>query len=626
MKLCLVFVKTNAILLLLTTAFFTMLIVADSPVTSCLSACRNPKTTFVPRSQGTNGARTLAGVQSFLNTDDMSTAYGIVSITPAYTKSLKPDAITDYFFGKAARDGMVTITGSAIVKRNQETDILADYFGLPRNFKSCITFNPHIENILVDIDWYYGLDTLCKNLFLLVHFPIVHTRWSLNAHEKVIAAGTDVPPGYFTKTGIARKDLPKGALDRLQGTATFGDAQQKVTFGKISCQTEKETAIADIHCTLGWNFCCTDTAHWNIGVKGVIPTGTRPNAEFLFEPIVGNGRHFELGATTNSHLVVWDNKEDRFLALYADLTITHQLSTQQVRSFDFETNDAGSRYILVAEYKPIPREENGDPISGHLSTVGTNNEYAQKLLPAVNLTSLCCQVSTQLQADAVLQLSYYRSNVTWDIGYNLWGRTKEKVKLNDEIANDRFALKGDAYLFGVAVDTQNPQAADVTAARSSYPTNAIALSATQEQSATLFTGGNNNKRQNPSLISPELNPGIDNPEKAFARLNGNDRPVFSPVTDASTQTPIKSSSFVEFIGETINIDTDSAAAPSALTHKIYTHFHYTWQRSNSRFVPFLGFGAEIELSRTQQAFKHRPCECRPALNQWGVWLKVGGAY
>jgi len=138
----------------------------------------------------------------------------------------------------------------------------------------------------------------------------------------------------------------------------------------------------------------------------VIPTGNAPHGKWLFEPMVGNGRHWELGMGVNGSALLWQNEaEGKHCGFYGDMTLTHLFATKQNRVFDLKHKPL-SRYMLAGKM------------------VGGNTE---KMAPIANITASRVDVKINAQADLALWLNYTHKNVTTDLGYNFWARSCEKV-------------------------------------------------------------------------------------------------------------------------------------------------------------------------------------------------------
>jgi len=607
---------------------------------------------FYPRSQSENAARDMVGWQTHINRYDMDCFYAAFAITPEYTRSFRPNNIATFLFGNDLvqvtnpndTDDTISalkISGSAVTGR-AATDWLADYFGLGDQFSSTVSFKPRISNFLVDFALYMGFDEWCPGLFFRIHAPVVATRWSLNAEESNI----NIPNtnGYYAgymSNDVITTGLPTSWIQYMQGGVTFGDMSDPMKYGLLpgkanasdpddaGKKTLKKTRLSDIQAELGWNFWSCEDYNVGIGIRGAAPTGNRPEAVYLFEPIVGNGHFWELGAGINTMAVLWRGcDEDKFFAVYADANVTHLFKTKQTRSFDF-VNKPNSRYALVEEFtstvgnllqgnptaniaRPVPTP----PAGGSVSATA---QYNGKLHPAINITTMDVDVSVGVQGDFALKFSYYSCGLELDLGYNLWGRTGEKFKLkNDPIGTNKYALKGDAFIYGFDRGDQPATGANL---------GAVALSASESKSD--IHGGTNFTTANG--INGFFNAGVDTPLFAYGTAQN---PALQANVDAlqndpTTLTPGQTRS--SFAGPTFLTiaDVNLAKTPSALSNKIFAHLGYSWLDCED-WVPFLGIGGEAEFgsknSNSNNNANNNGNGCYAALSQWGVWVKGGIAF
>src|SRR5579863_1785829 len=142
-------------------------------------------TIFIPRSQSVNAARDLVGWQRDINQFEAGDYYWTSAVTLQYDRTFQSSRINQYLF----QNDSLTFTGSRVATRNPQTDILADYFGLPGDFESTVCFAPRITNVQVDFANYVGLDRIWKGLYFRWHTPLVNTKWSMNMTETVVNAG-----------------------------------------------------------------------------------------------------------------------------------------------------------------------------------------------------------------------------------------------------------------------------------------------------------------------------------------------------------------------------------------------------------------------------------------------------
>src|SRR5690606_11759999 len=222
-------------------------------------------------------------------------------------------------------------------------------------------------------------DAKIPGLFFMFHVPVVHTKWNLTMKESSIKPGTGFyPAGYMSDSRINAVDLPQSVTKALEGTPKFGDMQDPLQFGKIMGRQER-SRVAEVQATLGWNY-NAPWYHAGLSFRVGAPTGNETEAEFLFEEIVGNRHHWDVGFGISGHLNMWEDKESgRCFALYGDARISHLCTSQQKRSFDLIKNGAGSRYMVL---EAIDTPSQNLLINNEVSA----NQSILILSPAINQT------------------------------------------------------------------------------------------------------------------------------------------------------------------------------------------------------------------------------------------------
>lgn len=596
---------------------------------------------YTIRSQGVNAARELAGLTNHINIFDMEKFYGTFAITPEYTRSFEKHT-QECLFGDSFTScecPSIKISGSTVPNRGPN-DWLADYFGLPTDFQSNLTFRPRITNFLVDFYMYLGLDEWLCGLFCFVHTPIVNTRWDLNFAECNINEGSaGYPIGYFTPHPVPRATLRNNFTEYVIDCngLNLGDDVfiEPLQAARMSTESKSDTALADIRFALGWNFFQDVDYHLGLGILAAAPTGNRPKGNFIFEPIVGNGNHWELGALLWGHATFWRSEcEEKFFSGWMQANITHMFKAHQFRFFDLNCKP-NSRYMLA--------ERMDNPVNLLLSNTTEdetdnstvpNNQFKDLYAPVANLTLQEVDVTVGVQADIVVMLNYTSCGFSWDLGYNFWARTCEKITPDcscpSRIQSQKWALKGDAYVFGFTN-------ADIPTDPVTPAGSPVALSATESQ-ATIHTGTNGT-----SLI----NGGIDNRQWAVAGEN-QAATVLLLNQPAGTQTQTSNEPIILTIAD---IDYN-AARTKGLSQKVFTHVSYSWL-DNEDWTPYLGVGAEVEFAQKDNSCETSFCNTNPCsstcttdsctpqtncfncsesdcrrcgLSQWGVWIKGGVSF
>lgn len=357
---------------------------------------------FSIRSQRENNPRLFVGHATLFNLPDVKDVYGNFVVTSEYTKSMRPGQIAENLFGDSLYNKrMLKIKGSKL-PHDEQKDLLANYLYLSDYYDGTLCFTPRIQNYLVDLNLYLGLGVIAHGMYLRVHAPVVWTKWDLGVEETVINDGNISGSSFFNSNVTNFFDYAcKGRSTPVSG---YQGTNYPLGAAKICPCSQRKTALSDPQIDLGWNFAAHDRWHTGLYVRGVIPTGTRPNGRFLFEPIIGNGKHWELGGGIDARWIMWrSDTENHELGMYFDASITHLFQTKQKRVFDLKNHGPLSRYMLLY------------------------NAGGTTVTPAANLTLTNVNVSAKVQADIMLMLNYTRENFNWDFGYNLWARSCEQI-------------------------------------------------------------------------------------------------------------------------------------------------------------------------------------------------------
>jgi len=663
---------------------------------------------IIPRSQSFNAARQMIAWNNpdwGINRYPQDKYYASFNATFAYTRTFRSNSLTRALFGDDVVCGPcddlgIHISGSAVPNR-ASTDWLADYFGLPRDFQSTVTFKPMISNFILDFSFYAGLDSWIDGLYFRVHAPFVHTKWNLNANECVSNPGTAYNgsyfQGYFSSAVVPTSSLntqflnyTNGCVPTINNDFTSTDEAycslysctplDKITWKSLCCSRISNecdcdgsaltrNGLAEIRAVFGWNFLNDEEEdyHVGLGIYAAAPTGTRigdtdcddkGKSLYLFEPIVGNGKHWELGAQVTGHYIFWRNSEDtRSLGFYLESNITHLFGASQTRCFDLDSAGSNSRYMLAqlldSNRNSYPRLQSGLGTVDELAL-----EFADVYAPVANITRRNVKSTIAVQADVAVTLAYQSNNFQWDIGYDFWGRTCEDLCIDDccptQVGN--WVLKGDQRVYGFTESIPYLVAGPDVAVR-------LAVS---DSLATINTGSNaaNGLDYTPANPTAPFNQYADNPVLA---ISSDGFPIYQLPSAASNQ--IFTSNPPVFITES---DFDLTGS-KGISNKVFTNFNWKWNNnSESKWTPYLSIGGEIEWGRTESdcgqdcekscnpcsnscsnscnpcdpcatpcytaTFDTTPCPSLPrrapspatcvklALSQWGIWLKVGSSY
>jgi len=581
------------------------------PTTACNLLCATGPyacgtSTYIPRSVGDNTAREFAGWHPFIFKYNVDQNYTSVALITEFTKSRCPGQIANSLFCT----NCLTFSGSQFAGRKNGSELIAENFGLSPYFKGSLRVNPKIENYILDFNFYFGLDEWIPGLFLRINAPITHTKWNLGLDEcspcetrltssncellltSTSASGCEATPNLLTPGsgllltpacgtgGVTFPFSPSIIYPSLRvalsGDFLFGDMRTPWQFGRFDFCAQERTKLADLDVMFGLNI--WDSPYYNFAVyfKGVLPTGSRVLSRTVFEPIVGNGHHWEAGVGFEGHINLVGDPCSTYqtIGLYAEGNITHLFNTPQVRSFDFLRNGLLSRYLLLKEF------------------ASDNITYTGNEINAINFATRNAIVGIRVKGDLTVKLAYRNDSWTIDLGYNIFGQSKEELCIKTDCPCDidrrRFGIKGSA---GVCAREYTVLNGAIGGLVITVPLNAT------ESTATMFTPGP-----------------IDNPVPVAPIMAGD--VVVTAYSPQAPGTPISSTipafaSAPPVLVHCHDLDPNSATQRSILTHKVFTHIGYIW--FDSCWEPFVGVGGEYEF----KDLNHN------GLDQWGVWLKAG---
>ncbi len=579
--------------------------------------------------------------------------------------------------GDCCDRSVISVQGSKVANRNPNA-LLADDFYLPTDFSSNVSFRPRIQNFIVDFNLFLGFDEWCEGLFFRVHMPVCWTKWQLNMCENIQAAGQNpADPGYYNDTietatdgsgnlvGLQRDFLLNSFEQFASGQGSIqnvsGITYEPLRFARMVNCPDTRTRPAEITAALGWNFLMDENYYWGFSLRAAAPTGNRPEGCLLFEPIVGQGHHWELGAGMDSHYRFWCSEDEtRDFSMYLDACVTHLFKAHQRRTFDLKgANKELSRYALAGQF-------NVDTTSFNNLTAGDtaadasqpSAQFNSVFAPVANFSTIPVSVSAAVQGEIIFKLAYTHCNFQWDIGYNFWGRSCERICprcVNDANSSwfGKSGLKGDAFAYGFTA-TKNPNGNLVV----DVSQTGIPLSATE--SASTIYNGTNNYPDGLNDLAWNQNPGVDNPALAW---NGSSpaSPLATYNSDSSAWLQVNTSKDPVLLG-LADLDLEGAST-RGISNKVFTHFNYTWNDCEC-WVPYLGIGGEAEFGQrfcnnnsngccsrvdvvvdgqTPQVLScSKGCDndcnsccgnndrnncCKSiALSQWGVWVKGGVSF
>jgi len=360
------------------------------------------------------------------------------------------------FFMPFGKTSLVVGEPNSAAASDGTLDLLATYFGIltdtmnpalgifnrtiggvkrPTTFQSTIKFAPKqtVFGLGLGYRQSFAKEDEDKGFFLSISAPIMRVKNDLGFDETITDAGGTAPTGFAANMRSALQGDPVlnwgpiSAADDFTYPGIDDTATTKqFNFGKIASSTSSSSncgsgtssdcsgaltkwGLADIEVKLGYE-CTREEMCYSEGYIGVVlPTGTRPKGEFIFEPIVGNNKHFGFMVGGSCGFEIWQSDENAGrLWFECDYDGRYLFSNTQKRSFDL-INNQWSRYLWVYE--------------------DSTKTAIADIQPGINFFTQDMRVTPRTVVNCNSALVYKGETFQGEVGYNFFARSTEKVEL-----------------------------------------------------------------------------------------------------------------------------------------------------------------------------------------------------
>lgn len=334
---------------------------------------------------------------------------GALEVVPFGGKSLKSSELAKFFTPFCKNK----LTVGNNFKRD-EPDLLSEYFniypvdGEDGFFNSTICLKASQAIAGVGITYRQGVWELpCSNnlLWFEIAAPIMHVRNKITLKENVSDENTT----------LIQDDLPQNMIEAFK--------QESWCYGKIDdCKDMHKTAVADLEFKIGYQWLKNDCCFFESFAGILAPTGNRPKAHYIFEPIVGFAGHVvgEIGMT--GMFKFWESCDEHYACSFViDANAWYFASHNERRSFDLKYRP-WSRYMQVYANKEQAQLAN--------DLVATDPQQALLLsTPGINVFTKDLCVSPRMAKIANSAFLLTGNHIEAEVGYNFFTRQAECVKL-----------------------------------------------------------------------------------------------------------------------------------------------------------------------------------------------------
>jgi len=381
------------------------------------------KTYLATRPQGINVAMEYTTWHEHAYKKHDSFIRSHIQLVPFYQHSEQENDLGKYFsincknsfiVGKAAdvTAGKADIENGFLIHDTEAKNSPAADPSALRTLAGTVTFNPTQEMYGMRIDWFQDITHPFAKLYFKASAPFVHVANSMGLE---VANSVKPTPAYLQyslqdffngKVNVPRVDANGNPIP-----GQVDDSQGPLTNAKIGCRHTK-SGVADIDLSVGYKYLEEETKHVFFSLDFTIPTGNKVRGIYLFEPMVGNGHHFGLGASLDSGIELWKNDKAN-VRLLAALRYKYLFENTENRTLGVKGVKLG-HYFLVGQ-------------------IGKSN---QTFIPAANVLTMPLSVKPGSLIDSMVAFAFNSNNFTVDAGYNLFWKDQESVFLKRSSAKN----------------------------------------------------------------------------------------------------------------------------------------------------------------------------------------------
>ncbi len=339
----------------------------------------------------------------------------LLEVTPFYKQSMNKKDVGKYF---GVNDKDEITFGPSI---QQEKDIYYRYLikdPTDHQIQDNLKLEPSFKSWGVELATYYNIH---KKLFIECKTQLEQVTTNLHAKFLQTQEQTNYLQRFFAGT------YEDNTSNHLQAILKYAKIKNK----------QKNSGLADIQATLGLNIINEPTKHFSIATYLSIPTGKKPNSEYLFEPIYGNNHHLGLGLNISGNNVIWDTYQNQIF-LHASLDYQYLFSNNQMRTLGIKGQPYGHYYLLAEK-----------------------NQVNQPLKPAANILSQKVEVFPGSQLTLNTAFSWHHKSLSFKWGYQFFTKEEETIKHANFIANNTYAIASPQnYETNANFGKNNPDPAD----------------------------------------------------------------------------------------------------------------------------------------------------------------------
>lgn len=335
------------------------------------------------------------------------------SLDGFYQQSTQVAALGSTF----AVDGtnVLSVNSTTVVNKHQNSFTFANYYFIhdrdntvTNGLAGDITFAPLRQAWGANVSYKKNIH---KNIFLACHIPMMSVTHQLRAS---VANETKVDS--------------LGVLDFFQGkeivTSNAYNRQAALTAAKFG-GPQSVSGIAAVNLMTGINLLEKETIGACAKLFVSIPTGSPIKGQYLFEPVLGNGRHYEAGLGFDGYLQLHTGNHCS-VDLRGMMNVAYGFKAYETRTVGFlKTRDVGS--LLLPQYQ----------LFGEIGKT-------QALIPAANILTMPLLVTPGCMMDAGTCVEVIFGDFGFNAGYAVNSKSAETAFIQSW-EDKKYAIAGVSF-------------------------------------------------------------------------------------------------------------------------------------------------------------------------------------
>jgi len=264
-----------------------------------------------------------------------------------YSESRDAKALGKYF-GFKDQDSFKANIGNNLGANDLQLGALVHDEGLAAGgaaHGATINLAPKTTSYGLELAYKQCLGKILEGLHLSVSLPVERVENNMNLTVTApLAAGDDKLITDFLAGNVSRPAYGAAGYALPVGWTAANNAQAALKSALVSGK-QTATGIADIQVALGYDFVRGHdwTAGLNIGLA--IPTGNTATGKYVFEPIYGNGGHWELGVGGAVDGRLWHDGHQH-IGLHLSADYRYGFQANENRTLGLNSQNWGQYYLV----------------------------------------------------------------------------------------------------------------------------------------------------------------------------------------------------------------------------------------------------------------------------------------